>query len=319
MQENKETVLVIAPPRSGTTWIANVLTKNTDYEYVHEPDNELINFFGFYYKNGLERFPYIKEKSKFNKFFKIFCTSCQFWIKTESNKNVFLNKLANVSKDKLEKQVKSTRHTYYKFKFWLKVVFLLGWLIKKKKKKTPCLIKSVHAHLSLPAIVEYTNLKPLIIFRHPCAIIASMIRLKLPDIDRKLYENPQIWKDFIEPYKENFYKLNDEHEFYGFQVGLFHYVLNQYIKNFNYFYVKYEDFYPEPVTKFKEIFNHFGIEFTDETKNYIMSKNKKGVGFKTNRDISSQINQWQKELSKNQIEKIMKGYYVFPNQHLYTV
>jgi hypothetical protein len=50
-------ILVIGPPRSGTTWVEQVLGRATSARVVHEPDNETCNPFALRAKTPLGRFP----------------------------------------------------------------------------------------------------------------------------------------------------------------------------------------------------------------------------------------------------------------------
>ena len=50
-------ILVIGPPRSGTTWVEQVLGRAAGARVVHEPDNETSNPFALRAKTSLGRFP----------------------------------------------------------------------------------------------------------------------------------------------------------------------------------------------------------------------------------------------------------------------
>src|SRR5581483_1257337 len=50
-------ILVIGPPRSGTTWVEQVLGRAAGARVVHEPDNETCSPFALRAKATLGRFP----------------------------------------------------------------------------------------------------------------------------------------------------------------------------------------------------------------------------------------------------------------------
>ena len=50
-------ILILGTPRSGTTWLFEVLSGAPGVTAVMEPDNEKVSFLGRYYKPHLPRFP----------------------------------------------------------------------------------------------------------------------------------------------------------------------------------------------------------------------------------------------------------------------
>ena len=56
--ENKRPILIVGLPRSGTTWIGQVLSSADRVEYVYEPDNERRSVLAWICKSEMHRFPY---------------------------------------------------------------------------------------------------------------------------------------------------------------------------------------------------------------------------------------------------------------------
>ena len=50
-------ILLAGAPRSGTTWVANVLASAPSASVAVEPDNEKTSLLAFAWKDGLPRFP----------------------------------------------------------------------------------------------------------------------------------------------------------------------------------------------------------------------------------------------------------------------
>jgi hypothetical protein len=65
-------IIIFGLARSGTTWLAKTLEVADGIQYIVEPDNEGINFLGYYYKQGLERFPYFRVGEQSNLYLKLF-------------------------------------------------------------------------------------------------------------------------------------------------------------------------------------------------------------------------------------------------------
>jgi len=57
-------ILVCGIPRSGTTWLGQILSQSSKVNYVHEPDDEKKYFSAFKLKENMHRFPYLTRKDK---------------------------------------------------------------------------------------------------------------------------------------------------------------------------------------------------------------------------------------------------------------
>lgn len=54
-------VLLVGLPRSGTTWLAGLLSRPDPGVQIYEPDNEKIDPLAWYSKRGLHRYPFLEE------------------------------------------------------------------------------------------------------------------------------------------------------------------------------------------------------------------------------------------------------------------
>ena len=66
---DKKPIILFGLPRSGTTWVSQILTANDDWVYIHEPDNEKISPIAWIGKNNLHRFPYLTPQDIEEQFF----------------------------------------------------------------------------------------------------------------------------------------------------------------------------------------------------------------------------------------------------------
>lgn len=64
-------ILVAGVPRSGTSWVAKVLSFNKSIKLINEPDNEHNNLIAYIYKQKLPRFPYLRPDAQKNGLFYI--------------------------------------------------------------------------------------------------------------------------------------------------------------------------------------------------------------------------------------------------------
>jgi len=306
-------IIVFGPPRSGTTWLASVISQGI-YSSVHEPDNGKNNGLACILQNSLPRFPYLKENEiskNYNQLWKLVFNGQYFG--GGSYRNQLLTKLTNTGKIKVEEQLTNSGIYSVSREAWARSV-ADGLLVLSKKQTRPDIIKSVHSFLSIPYLKKHFDFIPLIILRNPAAVISSMIGMNMPDIQRNVFENPSIVRDFLAPYKDQIDKLNNKFELYGLQVGIFHFILNEYIKKYNYHVVLHEDIVQNPLERFSELFDNLGIKAETDLQELLSKKNKKGKGYELNRDLNTVNEKWKMDLSDNQIASIKKAYNLFPNQ-----
>ncbi|HPE56119.1 MAG TPA: sulfotransferase [Bacteroidales bacterium] len=307
---DNKSIIIFGPPRSGTTWLASII-EQAGYHIIHEPDNGKNNFSGLALLNNLRRFPYFNESENPNALIQLFNTALEGpFHPSDSLVNTMLNKVAGQDKNTIEKSLLNNG-TYHVKKSFLtnKLVNLLPSKIKKSDQ--PRVIKSVHSFLSIPFLIRHLDFIPLIIVRHPCAIIHSMNSIGMPDIDRQIFTDPNLRNDFLEPYMDEISMLKTDNEFAGLQMGIFHFVLKTYIKKYNFIWVKHENLVFDPINNFHKLFTDLKLEWTKDIEKKLIEKNKEGSGYDLNRDLSTVNEKWKLKLRKNEIEEIYKGYSIF--------
>ncbi|MBL1231724.1 MAG: sulfotransferase domain-containing protein [Vicingaceae bacterium] len=312
-KKNKD-IIIVGPPRSGTTWIGKVLSANEGVKYVHEPDNERVKFLGYYYKKGLHRFSYLKKDSTNEGYLRIFTKALnKKYLFNEGHYNHAFYRATSLTKEKIENNLSGNGINDEKHPLGIELIqpFFNLFLLSDNRKT---ILKSVHACLSVPYLVKNLEVDVLVVIRNPLAVVSSYVRMKMLEANRHLYRHKRVWNDFIEPRKEKFNKLHTPLEMYGFQVGLLHYALKKYSEELGLTVVRYEEFYPNPKEKFKEIYDDYGLLWNNTVEEYIDALNKKGSGYNTNRNIKEQFFEFKNHLTKTQVAQIIKGYNVFENQ-----
>jgi len=190
---------------------------------------------------------------------------------------------------------------------------LITFLTKRNQNKIP-LVKSVHSVLSAPYIQRHINCEVILIIRHPANIIASHLRLNNQDINRNIISQRSLIDDYLHPFLDDIKSLSDPIEIAGAQVGAIYYVLSKQIeRNPNWIVIHHEEYCKDPVQKSLELFNTVYLDWSSEIENHIHEMNKSGSGYTTNRIAEKQIDKWKNELSKNSIDKIERGYNIFPH------
>lgn len=302
-------IFIVGIPRSGTTWLASVLSQARTYKYIHEPDNERHTYTAFYYKRGLERFPYFsqfEESSSYSKLFeKAFFGN---HINMGSDYNELLFRLGSLNKAKIEnwlqRDLKNPLKNCPEYKLY---PFLPKSVHKNEENR---IIKSVHAGLSISYILQQFKIPTLIILRHPASVISSYLRMGNPDIDRKLYLNEKLIEDHFNFNFPDIKKFTSSLNYAGLQVAILYSLIYKATKAHKHIkLVFHEDICKSPVDSFKSIYKDLNIEWSEDVQKYILDNNQAGSGYETKRIAKNNINTWKNELNPNQIKEIEDGYF----------
>lgn len=323
-------ILVAGVPRSGTSWVAKVLSFNKSIKLINEPDNEHNNLIAYIYKQKLPRFPYLRPDAQKNGLFYIYeGINKGKYLYDYSKTSLLIKKLANINFDSSEDTIvrknvfldNLNEHLFelpVKDKLHLNITKKLveGALLFKNKnryKKKEILIKTVHSILALPYIQKYFQPGILILVRHPASIVSSHLRLDNSDIWRNLFIQKNLMKDYLSGFETGISDLEHNLEKAGAQVGAFHYVLAKQIEhNPGWNIVRHEQLCLDPHAGFYDLYKTLNLEWSDGINEKISELNKDGSGYSVYRISRDQIDKWKYELSDIQVEQIKTGYNVFP-------
>ncbi|SES71602.1 Sulfotransferase domain-containing protein [Salinibacillus kushneri] len=321
----KRPVLISGIPRSGSTWLGNVLSKAPNAVYIHEPDNEKANAQAFFLKDGLHRYPYLRSNDNNSLYYKL-------WSSVLTDNIVHLKELSEIFRQPLPINPFNLEREIGKKSGFIHKDFFVQTSDRNKNNtvktmglppfnsinsKTVPIVKSVHNMLSLQWLDNNFSTRIVIIVRHPASVISSYLKLKMPDSLRNIFYQDYLMEDYLFPFKEHLASANSHISQMSMQIGAFYYVLEKQIKNHpNWILVKHEDLCENPNGRFKEIYENLNLNWTNDVSNYIGQLNKKGNGYKINRIAKDQIFKYKNELSSNVIKEIQKYYTIF-NNHLY--
>lgn len=299
-------IILFGVPRSGTTWLSEVLTHSDDIDLFHEPDNELVSFPALVLKTGLDRFPYLKADDQNKNYRELYSSalSSEFY-DYKSTQNHLPYKIYGKSKNDIQYSL-ANKGTGNSKKLPLSSIFL-NFLNKGKRKKR-VLLKTVHGFLSIPFLMSHFNFTPIIMTRHPLNIFSSYKSLHMSDQDRQIYFNSA----FLEDHDISALELpsNYSSDFKaGFQLGAFNKHLNHLANNNEkIIMVNYETIIGNPFDEIENLCNKIHVQFSKSKKEFIESRFKKGAGYETLRVPSEQFRVWEKRLNKEQIDEFLQGY-----------
>lgn len=304
-------IIIFGIPRSGTTWLARTLAMDQEIQYVVEPDNESTTFLGYFYKRGLQRFPYFRVGEEAKSYIKLFHRALNGdYITYESPNNNLLYKSNLISLNLVKRRLRKKGRNR-------KLIFNWDFALRKnvqKDLKKRRLVKTVHALLNIPFLKNKFEFLPLIILRHPAACVYSHIKLGLTDGDQDVFKNTQLAEDFLQPFLEKINKIKTPLERMGMQIGIFHYVVFHYKKQYNYHIIFHEELCENPIFEFEKLFKVLDLNWDKKVETFINDNNTAGEGFDIKRNASQIKNQWKKNWTNEQLEEIKNGYLIFPNK-----
>jgi hypothetical protein len=297
-------IFISGIPRSGSTWVANVISNSPNTAYIHEPDNERHTFAGLYYKDKLPRFPRNQLTYEYVTLFERAFYGKFFTYKSIANKILFL--LSGFDRKKIEDQLADSGKNDIKV---FRDIFWVNNLIPGGTPRERRVVKSVHSLLVLKQLLDIFEVPTVITVRNPGGIVSSCLSMNNPDIDRKLYTDANLM-DFLYGEKlPDWKRLATIEARAGFQVGLFYRYIDIMLPLLNNCTViKHEDICQNPIDKFRDLFRILDMKFDANSKRFIEKTNKPGDGYETNRISSEMINGWKKKISSLQIAEIRKGF-----------
>lgn len=305
--KNSRNIILFSAPRSGSTWLSQVLTYDSPLRRIHEPDNELNTVLGLYYKRGLARFPLLTEKDAIERYAELFQTSFRYKLKAQDAwQNVAIQKVLGLKRQQLQANLAQKGVAREKP---LPASSLLLKAVKGPRSKQPHLVKTVHSLLALPYLTDRLAFRPLILQRHPLNVFSSYHNMKMPDADRKLYRNKRLLKLYDLP------TLPDPAHTYsaafraGYQLGLFNRVIEDYKQRFpQALFLDYEQLIAEPFEQIPALMAQIDQEYSPALEQFMQERFTAGSGYTTKRDPAQQAKIWKKRLSAFEEKDFLRGY-----------
>jgi len=278
------------------------------YSYVHEPENELLSFFGYYGKQSLHRFPILNETSESKRFLDLFQMAFyQPYIIADSTSNRLLRMWAGITPQRVERELNSLGINASRK---MNSLFVLAHMMPKQLgNRNNRVVKTTHSILAAPFLLQhFQDVKPLFLVRHPAAVVSNLLQGNNADIDRKLYKQETIQSDFPSLAQINFEKQTPEFRG-GLQVALFYQQIETLLHQYpDANLVTFEDLAADPFQTSYDLFQSLEMEWTEKAELHIANSRRKKSGVETRLETKRQAIKWKKELSETQIEQIQLGY-----------
>lgn len=272
---------VFASPRGGSTWLAETLKTLTDATLVWEP----LFVYNKYKINNFNPFAF-PERQKSGMGWHQYIPENETWDEAED----FFEKLFN-------KEIVNLK--LYRF----------NDLSKIKESKT-FLYKFCFGNNVLPWLVDKYDINPVLLVRHPCAVVASQLNYRAFDWHKtnlKYNYNMVKFKEFYDPYREVLDTISCVEERLAADWAMTVLTPLKNKKNdVKWVTTAYEDLLINPDQVISKIKSRYNLEW-DETKldEIIRKQSFTKSSFENNSNSKNKLSSWKKNLTTKQIDTII--------------
>jgi len=307
-------ILVIGPPRSGTTWVEQVLGRAASARVVHEPDNETCNPFALRAKASLGRFPVLAARDAAPPpYLDLWSRAFEGIGRAASARWLTAKALLRTADADLDAAFDQRQH---RFSTRLRVIGALASLppapLAERPGDPPVLVKSVHASLAAEWIVTRWRPKVVVVLRHPLNVVASHVALgwgpsgldSHPLLHQGLVAVP--WVPPLDAEATPLQRL-------AWQVGVFISALESAVqRNPGWLAVSHEALCADPPGGFKGLCAGLGVPWTGEAAGFLAASDRPGKGLETRRVAAEQPSNWSRQLSAAQVDEAVGVLSAFP-------
>jgi hypothetical protein len=315
-------LLVIGVPRSGTSWVENILGLAHGVEGIFEPDNEKTSLLGYCFKKSYLRFPVLAATDThpvYTHLWRIAYYAPQAALMSRSP----LTRLLMARKHSLEKWVRTKERIISNgsgtspagpLRLTAKVLcrYLRAMKLdaastrENRRRQTTRLVKSVHGVLCPEWIAATIGVDHVVVvLRSPFAVIDSWKRMHIYDavrsgcLQKKLVEKVFGMENYVK--EESSSNLNNM----ATQLAIMYRFLEDALSsNPGWITVHHEDFCTDPTAKFCALYDRVGLPFDDRIINGIDTRNQQGSGFRTQRVASKEIGKWRNRFCASEMDEI---------------
>jgi len=303
-------ILVIGPPRSGTTWVEQVLGRAAGARVVHEPDNETCSPFALRAKTSLGRFPVLGPSDAApSTYFDLWSRAFEGVGRAATARWLTAKALLRTADGDLDAAFDQRQH---RFSARLRVISALASLppasLAERAGDPPVLVKSVHASLAAEWVAARWRPRVVVVLRNPLNVVGSHVALGWGPSDLDSHPGHRPGRPALGPGASPLRRL-------AWQIGVFIAALEAAARrNPDWLVVSHEDLCGDPATGFKALCTALGLPWTDEAAGYLADSDRPGKGLETRRVTAEQPSNWTRQLSPAQVDEVVDVLSAFPDR-----
>jgi hypothetical protein len=268
-------VLVAGLPRSGTTWVGEVLGRTAGARYLHEPDNHLVRPDAWWAKRGLGPHPELRSGDAGGDYERLWALA----FAGGPRPSPFY------AGARILQRAGAPRVSGH-----------LASRIRPRPAPGPLVVKSVHCARSLEWVADRFGPAVVVVERHPFGVISSWRKLG--------------WDHFLDTdqgaLRYSAAVLGVDPPASGapwLERAAWHYgVLSSYLERArrrhpDWLVVRHEVVCADPEPAFRRLSGRLGLVFTDETARFLAASNRPGDGYSTHRLWHEQLDGGRRRLT----------------------
>ncbi len=281
-------LLITGSHRSGSTWVGKMLSLGSDTFYIDEP-------FNLKYK----------KNSPFNYWFEYV---------NHENQSKYMPYLNSEVKNGVFSYIKNINKAQNKSELKYRLLQNKALLLQNH-----LIFKDPIAIFSTEWLNQQMGLQPLILLRHPAAVVSSIMVQKWEHDFSQFLKQPYLMDDLLNVYKpqiEEYARTGKSPlQQNAFLWTLIHHAILQFKEKYSeWYFVKYEEVASNPILEFEKIYNYCGLKYSDGIKSKInqfcskdnINENSANDPHTVNRYSAQSIDSWRNNLSQEEINTIWK-------------
>lgn len=297
-------VLIVGAPRSGTTWVASVLSQVCGARLAHEPDNDLLSPFALRAKAGLGRYPVLGAGDVARDYERLWASAFAAGLRAGSPRDLMARGILRFTPvnwaDRIAEGDAAPGPRA------LKAVF--DKLATPRGRVGPPagvpMVKSVHSAFALDFITSRWQPSVVVVFRDPLNAIASWLELGFKS--RHFEADRRVRRQVIDRLGLPLPRADDDLT----SVAYTYLVLSASLRasvaaNPGWSTVVHDDLCADPRAGFATLLTDLGLPYCASVEQRIRSSDRPGSGYQTNRVASLQADRWRQRLSTSQAQRIL--------------
>ncbi len=299
-------ILIVGLPRSGTTWTMRALSSGPATAALGEPDNEDKFPASIHAKHGLGRYPVLGADEVSPPYRRLW-----EWIIQGAPEDGRARLARHLLGPGAVNRIHEGRRD--------PVTWLAGMVARSPRAPGPptdgprWVIKSIHAQLATEWLAEAFDVEMLILLRHPANVLASWLELNLKDARNSTLETrPEIRARYLEPWGVPL-PGPDPVERISWRIGLLVAALEDARARHPEWHVRHhEELCTDPVAEFQKLYTELGLDWRDDSAEFLEDHNTPGSGFVVKRVASELSDSWQHRLDDGQLATLRRVLAWFP-------
>lgn len=303
-------ILILGPPRSGTTWVEQILGVAAEAHVMHEPDNETCDPFALRAKRALGRFPILGPSDLApSEYIELWNRALTGQSHRTSARWLVARAVLGTAQGDLD-AVFDRRTSRLPAR--MRLVSALASPPATPPQSTRLLVKSVHASLAAEWIAPRWRPQVIVVLRHPLNIIASHVALGWRDSG--LATHPMLPRALTRiPGVPSLAADASPLSGLAWQVGLFIAALDAAVaRNPQWLVIRHDELCRNPPERFRALCEALDLRWTEKAAALLAASNRPGEGLATRRVASEQPQRWRRQLNAQQVEEVVAVLSAFP-------